>query len=180
MAGILRLLDRAASDKPAVAQLADRAARVFVAALLIVAAGTAVAWAVVDPARALWITVSVLVVSCPCALSLATPAALTAATGALTRLGVVVTRGHALESLSRATHVIFDKTGTLTRGRLELAGVETFDAWSERDMLRAAAALERGSEHPIAAALSRAAVRNGGRRSVGKRRPEPARGGGGG
>ena len=64
---------------------------------------------------------SVLVVSCPCALSLATPAALTVATDALVRLGVVVTRGHALETLSRATHVIFDKTGTLTLGRMELA-----------------------------------------------------------
>jgi Cu2+-exporting ATPase len=157
VAGILRLLDRAASDKPALAQLADRVAQGFVAALLIVAAGTAVAWALIDPARALWVTVSVLVVSCPCALSLATPAALTAATGALTRLGVVVTRGHALETLSRATHVIFDKTGTLTRGRLELAGVETFSALTRGDVLRLAAALERGSEHPIAAALSRGA-----------------------
>ncbi len=157
VAGILRLLDRAASDKPALAQLADRVAQGFVAALLLVAAGTAVAWAVIDPARALWVTVSVLVVSCPCALSLATPAALTAATGALTRLGVVVTRGHALETLARATHVIFDKTGTLTRGRLELAGVETLGALSRSDVLRLAAALERGSEHPIAAALSRAA-----------------------
>ncbi|HQR53817.1 MAG TPA: heavy metal translocating P-type ATPase metal-binding domain-containing protein [Burkholderiales bacterium] len=124
VAGILRLLDRAASDKPALAQLADRTARVFVAVLLAVAAATAAAWGMIDPGRALWVTVSVLVVSCPCALSLATPAALTAATGALTRLGVVVTRGHALETLSRATHVIFDKTGTLTHGRLELTGVE--------------------------------------------------------
>lgn len=157
VAGILRLLDRAASGKPALAQMADRAAQIFVVVLLLVAACTAVAWALIDPARALWITVSVLVVSCPCALSLATPAALTAATGALTRLGVVVTRGHALETLSRATHVIFDKTGTLTRGRPELAGVETCGVWSEREVLRLAAALERGSEHPIAAALTRAA-----------------------
>ncbi len=157
VAGILRLLDRAASDKPALAQLADRAARVFVAALLLVAAATAVAWTMIDPARALWVTVSVLVVSCPCALSLATPAALTAATGALTRLGVVVTRGHALETLSRATHVIFDKTGTLTHGRLELAGAEILGAATERDALRLAAALERGSEHPLANAILRAA-----------------------
>jgi P-type Cu2+ transporter len=159
VAGILRLLDRAASDKPALAQFADRVARGFVAALLLVAACTAVAWAVIDPARALWVTVSVLVVSCPCALSLATPAALTAATGALTRLGVVVTRGHALETLARATHVIFDKTGTLTRGRLELADVDLFGALSRCDVLRMAAALERGSEHPIAVAMCRAAER---------------------
>jgi Cu2+-exporting ATPase len=159
VAGILRLLDRAASDKPALAQLADRAARAFVAVLLVVAAATAIAWSLVDPARALWVTVSVLVVSCPCALSLATPAALTAATGALTRLGVVVTRGHALETLSRATHVIFDKTGTLTHGRLELTGVEAFDEPDERAALRLAAALERGSEHPVAGAILRAAER---------------------
>jgi Cu2+-exporting ATPase len=118
---------------------------------------TAIAWSLVDPARALWVTVSVLVVSCPCALSLATPAALTAATGALTRLGVVVTRGHALETLSRATHVIFDKTGTLTHGRLELARVETFGELSEGAAIQLAAALERGSEHPVAGAILRAA-----------------------
>jgi Cu2+-exporting ATPase len=162
VAGILRLLDRAASEKPALAQLADRAAQAFVAVLLVVAACTAAAWMLIDPARALWVTISVLVVSCPCALSLATPAALTAATGALTRLGVVVTRGHALETLSRATHVVFDKTGTLTCGHLELAGAETFGAWSEHEALRIAAALERGSEHPIAAALCRAAERAAG------------------
>ncbi|MBL8541786.1 MAG: cadmium-translocating P-type ATPase, partial [Betaproteobacteria bacterium] len=157
VAGILRLLDRATSDKPALARLADRAASVFVSVLLAVAAVTAIAWALIDPARALWVTVSVLVVSCPCALSLATPAALTAATGALTRLGVVVTRGHALETLARATHVVFDKTGTLTHGRLELAGVEVLGSGTERDALRLAAALERGSEHPVANAILRAA-----------------------
>ncbi|NIV32055.1 MAG: hypothetical protein GWN58_22010, partial [Anaerolineae bacterium] len=69
---------------------------------------------------------SVLVVTCPCALSLATPAAMTAATGSLTRLGVLTTRGHALETLAQTSHMLFDKTGTLTTGKLSLAKVETF------------------------------------------------------
>lgn len=156
LAGILRLLDRAAGEKPAIAQLSDRVARWFVAALLAVAAATAIGWYLHDPSRALWITVSVLVVSCPCALSLATPAALTAATGALTRIGVVVTRGHALETLSRATHVVFDKTGTLTHGHMELVHIEPLGL-ARNDSLALAAALERGSEHPIGQALGAAA-----------------------
>ncbi|MET1082700.1 MAG: heavy metal translocating P-type ATPase [Burkholderiales bacterium] len=162
LAGILRLLDRATVDKPALAQVADRVAHWFVGALLVVAALTCLVWLHLDPSRALWVTVSVLVVSCPCALSLATPTALTAATGALARLGVVVTRGHALETLSRATHVVFDKTGTLTLGRMELLAVETIGVISRGDALRAACALERGSEHPIAKAiLAAAAVADG-------------------
>ena len=120
LAGMLRLLDRAQSEKPRVAQLADRAARVFVAVILLIAALAALAWYAIDPSKALFIAVSVLVVTCPCALSLATPAALTAATGALTRKGLLITRGHALETLARVTDVVFDKTGTLTLGRATL------------------------------------------------------------
>lgn len=153
LAGILRLMDRAQAARPRIAQAADRAARWFVAALLIVALGTAIAWAAIDPGRALWVTVAVLVVSCPCALSLATPAALTAATGALHRRGILVTRGHAIETLARATHVVFDKTGTLTTGRLTLIGVMPLGPRRAPDCLALAAALERGSEHPIARAI---------------------------
>ena len=87
------------------------------------ALATAVAWYWIDPSRALWVTVAVLVVSCPCALSLATPAVLAAATGTLHRLGILITRGDALETLARTTHVVFDKTGTLTEGRPALIGV---------------------------------------------------------
>mgnify|MGYP001221102230 FL=1 len=101
---------------------------------------------------------SVLVVTCPCALSLATPTAIIAATGALTRLGVLTTRGHALETLARTTHVIFDKTGTLTYGRPQVVAVEPVGAGLEpRRCLALAAALERGSEHPIGRALTAAA-----------------------
>jgi len=99
------------------------------------------------------VMVAVLVVSCPCALSLATPAALAAATGALHRLGILVTRGHALETLSQVMHVVLDKTGTLTLGRLALIGAIPLGGTAREAALALAAALERGSEHPVARAL---------------------------
>lgn len=157
LSGIVRLLDRAMAEKPALAQLADRVAGWFVLALLMIAATTGVVWYFIEPARAFWITVAVLVVSCPCALSLATPAALTAATGSLTRLGLLTTRGHALETLSRATHFVFDKTGTLTHGKMKLLEVVPLGALPGAQCLRIAAALEHASEHAIARALSAAA-----------------------
>jgi len=153
LAGIVRLMDRAQSGKPRIAQLADRVAQWFVAALVAVAFATAIAWYWIDPQRALWVMVAVLVVSCPCALSLATPAALAAATGALHRLGILVTRGHALETLSQVTHVVLDKTGTLTLGRLALIGAIPLGGAAREAALALAAALERGSEHPVARAL---------------------------
>jgi len=161
LAGILRLLDRAAGDKPRIARVADRVAQNFVLALLVIAAVVAVVWHQLDPSRALWVTVAVLVVSCPCALSLATPAALAAATGALHAHGVLITRGDALENLARATHFVFDKTGTLTTGAMQLIGVTPL-AGNIRERTRAeclslAAALEAGSGHPLAHALIAAA-----------------------
>lgn len=153
LSAIVRLLDRAQTEKPAVARLADRVAGWFVAALLLLAGAVAWWWWQHDPAHAFAVTLSVLVVTCPCALSLATPAAVTAATGALTRLGVLTTRGHALETLARATHVIFDKTGTLTEGRLRLERVEVLGDLDRDACLQLAAGLEQASEHPIARAL---------------------------
>ena len=132
LAAILRLLDRAQGEKPRLAQLADRAAAGFTAGVLVVAALTALYWWRHDPALWLPITVAVLVITCPCALSLATPTALSAATGALTRLGLLVTRGHALETLARATHFVFDKTGTLTEGRLRLLETRALGTFSRR------------------------------------------------
>ena len=157
LSAVLRLLDRAAAEKPRLAQLADRVAGWFVTALLVIAAGVAIAWWQLDPARVLPITVAVLVVTCPCALSLATPTALTAATGTLTRRGLLATRGHALETLARATHFVFDKTGTLTRGDLRLVHSETLSPLSEAACLGIAAGLEQHSEHPIGKALLAAA-----------------------
>jgi len=159
LSAIVRLLDRAQGEKPRLALLADRIAGWFVAALLAVAAGVFLTWwSLRDFDTAFRIMLSVLVVTCPCALSLATPTAIIAATGALTRLGVLTTRGHALETLARTTHVIFDKTGTLTYGRPQVVAVEPVGAGLEpRRCLALAAALERGSEHPIGRALTAAA-----------------------
>lgn len=158
LSAISRLLDRAQSEKPRLALLADRIAGGFVAALLVVAAVVLAAWwALSDFDTAFRVTLAVLVVTCPCALSLATPTAIVAATGALTRLGVLTTRGHALETLARATHVIFDKTGTLTFGRPQVAAVETIGGLEVSRALALAAVLERGSEHPVGRALAEAA-----------------------
>ncbi|WP_413438897.1 heavy metal translocating P-type ATPase [Sulfuriferula sp. GW1] len=153
LSGILRLLDRAQAEKPRIARLADRFAAWFVLALLLLATGVALGWYWVEPARAFWITVSVLVVSCPCALGLATPAALTAAAGRLTGMGLLATRGHALETLARVTHVVFDKTGTLTYGRLTLLDTLPLGETSAARCRALASTLESVSEHPIAHAL---------------------------
>lgn len=159
LSAITRLLDRAQSEKPRLALLADRIAAHFVAALLVVATVIFLAWwQLRDFDTAFRITLSVLVVTCPCALSLATPAALTAATGALTRLGLLTTRGHALETLAQATHFIFDKTGTLTMGRLQVTAIRPVGALEPDRALTLAAALERGSEHPAGKALVEAAT----------------------
>jgi Cu2+-exporting ATPase len=157
LAGVLRLIDRAQAGRPRVAQLADRVAQWFVAALLLVAAGAGTAWSMIEPARALEVVVAVLVVSCPCALSLATPTALAAATAALHRAGVLVVREHALESLARVTHIVLDKTGTLTVGRLAMVGVAPLSSLSRTACLALAAALERGSGHPVARTILAAA-----------------------
>ena len=153
LSAILRLLDRAQTEKPAIAAAADRAAAWFVARVLLLAAGVALFWYFYDPARWLPITLAVLVVTCPCALSLATPTAITAATGRLMRRGLVTTRGHALETLARTNTFVFDKTGTLTYGRLILLDTHTYTPLAASDCLALAAALEQHSEHPIARAL---------------------------
>ena len=157
LAAIRRLMERAASEKPQVAQVADRVAVVFIVALLMLAATTGLVWYFIDPGRALWVFVSVLVVACPCALSLATPTALTVATDALARLGVLVTRGHAIETLARANRFVFDKTGTLTHGRMTLEEILPLGRSGESELRALAAALEQGSEHPIAKGLRRSA-----------------------
>jgi Cu2+-exporting ATPase len=154
LATIVRLMERAMTEKPPVVQLADRVAAWFVAALIVLATGAV--WSQVDAGRALWVFVSVLVVSCPCALSLATPAALAVATGALSQLGVLVARGHAIEALARADHFVFDKTGTLTWGRFRLRDTMPLGGDSAEQALVLAAALEQGSEHAIGIGLRQA------------------------
>ena len=161
LAAIRQLMERASAEKPRVVQQADRVAAYFIVALLVLACVTAGWWYWHDPDRALWVFVSVLVVSCPCALSLATPVALTVATDALARMGVLVTRGHAIEALARAEHFVFDKTGTLTYGEMRLETLHCLGDASPASVLGLAAALEQGSEHAIARALRLRAVEEG-------------------
>jgi P-type Cu2+ transporter len=153
LAGIVRLLERAQTERPRIARLADRAATWFVSRVLVGAAFVCAAWLYYDPSRAFEATLAVLVATCPCALSLATPTAITAATAALARRGLLVTRADALETLARATDVVFDKTGTLTLGRPRLERVGVLDGGRAEDHLALAAALERASEHPLAHAF---------------------------
>jgi Cu2+-exporting ATPase len=153
LSGIVRLLDQALAEKPRLAEIANRFAAWFVGILLLTAIATFAVWHTVDPERAIWITVALLVISCPCALSLATPAALTAATGHLATLGALTTRGHAVETLAQATDVVLDKTGTLTVGTFRLIDRLVFERPGAPDALALAQALEAGSEHPIARAL---------------------------
>ncbi len=151
---ILSLVERAQSEKPAIARLADRVASRFVVAILLLAAAVATYWYFNDPSQWLPITIAVLVVTCPCALSLATPAAITAATGTLIRDGLLCSRGHALETLAKVSHFVFDKTGTLTDGYLEITQTQCLnDGLDEAACLLQAASLESRSEHPIARAF---------------------------
>ena len=154
---MVRLLDRALLDKPRLALIADRVAVWFTAGLLVLAALTACAWWLIEPSRIIAVTVAVLVVSCPCALSLATPSAVAAATGVLARRGLLVLRGRALETLASATHIVFDKTGTLTSGRVTMQRVEALRDMAADDCAALAAALEEGSQHPAGQAIRRAA-----------------------
>lgn len=157
LSSILRLMERAASERPRIVELADKVAAKFVAIVLLVGLVCAVYWWQHDPAQALWITVSVLVVTCPCALSLATPIALTVASGTLARHGLLVTRGHAVEALARTTHFVFDKTGTLTTGQMTLLETLPLSSLSVAEVLALAAGLESGSEHPLSQAVRRGA-----------------------
>jgi Cu2+-exporting ATPase len=156
LALLVRLVERAGQNKPALALWADRVGAWFVLALLALTAFVFAGWQFVDPARAWPAAIAVLVVSCPCALSLATPTALAAATDRLLRHGVLAVRPHVLETLGRATHVVFDKTGTLTYGHPVLRHTLTFGT-RRRTALQLAAALEAGSAHPLAQALRAAA-----------------------
>ncbi|CAK9890415.1 MULTISPECIES: heavy metal translocating P-type ATPase [Pseudomonas] len=156
LSAIVRLLERAQSEKPRLAEIADRASQWFLLFTLIASAAIGLLWWQIDPSRAFWIVLAMLVATCPCALSLATPTALTAATGTLHKLGLLLTRGHVLEGLNQIDTVIFDKTGTLTEGRLTLRAIRPLADTDADRCLMLAAALENRSEHPIARAFGRA------------------------
>lgn len=162
LARIARAVERAQASKAPIQRLADQIAAVFVPAVLGIAGLTFALWAAFgpDPAvnRGVVAAVAVLVVACPCALGLATPAAVAAAAGRAARLGALFRDAEALEAAGRVDTVVFDKTGTLTTGRHEVVGVQTFGKWSEAEALGFAAAVERSSEHPFAAAIERHAA----------------------
>jgi len=152
---ISRLSERARYTRPAFVTLADRVASYIVVALLAIAAVVAVTWYSIAPERAFVVTLSVLVVTCPCALALATPAAFAAAGSRLSQLRLLVTNGNAIEALSRATAVMFDKTGTLTLGKPRITAVMVLnESETEFDCRRIAAALETASAHPLARAFA--------------------------
>lgn len=145
-----RLVDRALAEKPAMITSTDRMASVFVARVLVSAVVVAGIWLIIDPSRAFPITLAVLVATCPCAVSLAAPTALTAATNALRDVGFIITRMHVLQTLAGATRAIFDKTGTLTLGAFELVSLENRSDLAPEALLALAGDLERHSLHPIA------------------------------
>jgi Cu2+-exporting ATPase len=154
LASMIALMERAQSERPRVALAADRAAAWFVGSILALSLLVAGLWLWIDPARAFEATLAVLVVTCPCALSLATPAAVAAATARLARHGVLVTRANALEQLARVDTVVLDKTGTLTTSLPRLGAVNACTSLSVDRCNAIAAALERHSAHPLAAAFA--------------------------
>ena len=171
LAQIVDLVRRAQGSKAPIQRLADRIAAVFVPVVLAAGAATFALWFVFGPeprlTHALVAFITVVVIACPCAMGLATPTAIMVGTGNGAESGILIRGGEALELAARIDAVIFDKTGTLTRGRPTLGRVVAAAGFSADDVLDLAASVERGSEHPLAAAiLAGAATRDLGRRPV--------------
>lgn len=157
LSGILDTLERASAEKPAVARAADKVAAWFAPGVLALAAVVGVYWWGRGAADYLGIAVSVLVVACPCALSLATPSAMSAAAARLSRCGLLALKGHAIETLAKVNHFVFDKTGTLTEGTPRLLDCRPLPGEDAARCLQIAAALEAASEHALAHAIIAAA-----------------------
>ncbi|MBK9252168.1 MAG: cadmium-translocating P-type ATPase [Proteobacteria bacterium] len=153
LSALLRLVQRAQEHRPRMARAADRIASWFVLGLTAVTIATYIAWRSHDASRAFEVALALLVISCPCALALAVPAALAAAHSRLSRLGILVCRPDALETLARIDTCVFDKTGTLSDGAWHVRDVQTFGQVTTAEALCIAAALERGSQHPLATAF---------------------------
>ncbi|NTU36540.1 cadmium-translocating P-type ATPase [Vibrio diabolicus] len=150
ISNIVRLQDEAQHSKPKIAEIADVVARYFVGAILIISAGTWLYWHQTKPDDAFWIMLSVLVATCPCALSLATPTALTCATSRMGNFGILLRKGHVFETLCKINHLVVDKTGTLTKGDIEICDTQVLSDLPKEDCLSLAAALEAHANHPIA------------------------------
>ncbi|HGG7836299.1 TPA: heavy metal translocating P-type ATPase [Neisseria meningitidis] len=159
---IVRLLDRALAQKPRTAELAEQYASTFVFGELLLAVPVFIGWMFyADAHTALWITVALLVITCPCALSLATPTALAASTGSLAREGILISGKQTLETLAQTTDIIFDKTGTLTRGNPTVSRISLLSGTDVAFVLAVAQALEQQSEHPLARAILNHRVSDG-------------------
>ena len=154
LASMAALIERSQAERPPQALAADRAAAQFVSWIVLLAAAVAAFWYWFDRARAFEATLAVLVVTCPCALSLATPVAIAAATTRLARRGMLITRADALERLAAVDTVVLDKSGTLTSARMQLAEVRCLGALQREAVLRLAASLEQQSAHPLAVAFT--------------------------
>lgn len=150
VAAIIKLLDKAQSIKPRTILVADKLASYFVGAVLLTSILVGFYWYLNDPDQVFPIVLSVLVVTCPCALSLATPTALTSANTFLRKHGFLITKSHTLEAMTQITDIVFDKTGTLTKGKLSLEHTQIFGDYTQEEVLEIAAALEAQSSHPIA------------------------------
>jgi Cu2+-exporting ATPase len=155
IADIIHLQDSAQQNKPRIEVITDLVSRYFVGALLIIAVCTYIGWSLIDPSQAFWITLSVLVATCPCALSLATPTALTCATANLNKQGILIKQHHVLETVNKINHMVFDKTGTLTHGDFVMLSSCVYGDFSEQQCIDLASQLERVSEHPIALAFNK-------------------------
>ncbi len=155
-AQIVALMERVSAEKPRLAILADRIARPFLITVLFAAAASAAFWWQEDHGRALMAAVAVLIVTCPCALSLATPAAMLTVSGALAKSGVLVRKMQALEALTTIDTVVFDKTGTLTHDRMEIGKISTAPHISQSAALAVASKMAQHSLHPVSRALVQA------------------------
>jgi len=157
LAQIVRMVGEAQRSRAPIQRLADRVSSYFVPAVIGTAAVSFVVWSLVGPeprlAHGLVAAVSVLIIACPCALGLATPMSIMVGVGRGAGLGVLIRDAEALEAFEKVDTLVVDKTGTLTEGRPSLAVVEVAAGWQEADVLRLAASLEQGSEHPLAAAI---------------------------
>ncbi|GEM74584.1 heavy metal translocating P-type ATPase [Vibrio sagamiensis] len=154
ISNIIRLQDEAQYVKPQIAQIADIVARYFVGAILVISILTWFYWQQTRPDDAFWIMLSVLVATCPCALSLATPTALTCATSRMGHFGLLLRNSHVFETLCQINHLVIDKTGTLTKGDIEIRETKTFSDLSKSDCLAIAACLEAHANHPISRAFT--------------------------
>jgi Cu+-exporting ATPase len=165
LAHIVRLVSEAQRSRAPIQRLADSVSAYFVPAVGAVSVVTFIVWARFGPeprlAHAIVSAVAVLIIACPCALGLATPMSIMVGTGRGAQAGVLIRNGETLETLEKVDVLVVDKTGTLTEGKPHLVGIHAASGWSETDVLRLAASLERASEHPLAAAITRAAKEKG-------------------